>query len=213
MKRESKRVAILTPCDDSVKTEFALSLSNLILHTLTREDPGLEGITVQFYGSSILPHSRERLCELAISADSTHTLWIDSDMRFPPDMLCRFLRHDESLVGINAMSRREPYRCLAQSAPRVALETKPESTGLEKVYRTGFGVMWVATQVLKDMKPPRFDFEYIEGESVWRGEDYVFFRKATEMGHSIYVDHDISKEVFHMGSMGFNPLLAGMKGA
>jgi len=204
-----KRVAILVPSDDQVKTEFATSLVNMIQHTY--HEPALKSVmeacVVQFFGSSILPFSREQLAKFAIASNATHTLWIDSDMRFPKDMLLRFLRRDELIVGINAMSRREPYRCTAQTAPGEPLVTTADSSGLEKVHRMGFGVMWVATSVFKEMQNPWFDFNYVESKECWQGEDFAFFERARALGHPFYVDHDLSKEVFHMGSFGYNPMM------
>lgn len=212
LQHDEKRVCIVTPCDDSVKTEFAASLVEMVLHTLMSGPENLSGLAVQFYGSSILPFSRERLADYSIRNDSTHTLWIDSDMKFPKDMLLRFLKRDEPIIGINAMSRRPPYRNCAQSDPGTPLTTTDDSSGLEKVHRMGFGVLWVATEVMAAMPRPLFDFEYLPTDGVWRGEDFVFFERARKLGHEFYVDHDLSKEVFHMGSFGFNPvMMAQMK--
>lgn len=207
MVREDRRVCIVTPCDDHVKTEFAASLVEMVMHTLMNGPGNLAGIAVQFYGSTILPFSRERLAQYSIRNQSTHTLWIDSDMKFPKDMLSRFLMRDEKIIGINAMSRRPPYRNCAQSGPGEPLVTTDDSSGLEKVHRMGFGVLWVETAVMAAMEPPLFDFEYIPNQGVWRGEDFVFFERARKLGHEFYVDHDLSKEVFHMGSFGFNPVM------
>jgi hypothetical protein len=205
--RDQRKVAILIPCDDEVKTTFAVSLAEMVMHTLMNQTGNLHGIALQAFGSSILPHSREQLCRWAIEQGSTHTLWIDSDMKFPKDTLLRFLERDEPIIGINAMTRRPTFRCTAQSALRVPLTTTAASTGLEKVYRMGFGLVWIQTEIFKAMESPRFDFEYMPDQGTWRGEDFTFFERARDLGHDFYVDHDLSKEVFHMGSFGYNPLM------
>jgi hypothetical protein len=105
------------------------------------------------------------------------------------------------------MTRRPAFRCTAQSAIRVPLTTGEESTGLEKVYRMGFGLMWIQTEIFKSIKSPRFDFTYLPDQGTWRGEDYTFFEHARDLGHDFYVDHDLSKEVYHMGAFGYNPLM------
>jgi len=205
--RDKRRVAVLTPCDDRVATEFATSLVEMVQHTYASAPGNLEGLVVQAFGSSILPYSRERLAHFAIESGATHTLWIDSDMKFPKDTLIRMLQTAEPIVGINAMSRREPYRNCAQINPDTPLETTPDSTGYEKVWRMGFGLVWIATDVFKAIDNPWFDFEYIPEKMCWRGEDFGFFERARDLGHPFYVDHDLSKEVYHMGSFGFNPLM------
>jgi len=146
----------------------------------------------------------------ALEQNATHTLWIDSDMSFPEDTLLRFLRRDEPIVGINAMSRRPPYRCTAQVRPDEPMVTNPDSSGLEKAHRMGFGMMWIATSVFREMEAPYFDFEWVPEKNCWRGEDYYFFEKARKLGHSFYVDHDLSLWVQHHGDFGFNPAMLGV---
>jgi hypothetical protein len=210
VKVEQRQVAILIPACDMCNTGFAMSLAHMLSTTyramLTGEIPPI-AISVNSYGTSILPFSRQILAKTALEQGATHMLWIDSDMEFPGDMLLRFLRHDKAIVGVNAMSRRKPYRNTAQTAPAEYLSTTLESTGLEKVYRMGFGVVWVATEVFEKMELPWFEFQWAPELSVFRGEDYVFFEKAKALGYECYVDHDISKAVYHVGSFGFNPLL------
>jgi len=204
--RGNKRtVLILTPCDDSVKTPFHVSLVNMLLYTFSNPPKNFGGVQVQAFGSSILPASREKLACFAIKQGATHTLWIDSDMAFPPDMLCRFLAHKAPIIGINASSRRPTFRNTAQVTRGVELETTDESTGLVEVYRMGFGVMWIRTEIFKEMAPPRFDLTYLPELADWRGEDYVFFEKARGLGYNFYVDQDVSKQVLHYGAFGYSP--------
>lgn len=213
MQHEEKRVCVLIPCDDRVATPFCMALQRMTQRTLVEQPEGLTQLAVQMYGSSVLPFSRQQLALYAIDQGATHTLWIDSDMSFPEDMLLRFLRRDEPIVGINASSRRPPYRCTAQTAPGVPMATNPDSTGLEKAHRMGFGVLWVKTAVYKSMELPYFDFQYIPEKQCWRGEDYTFFEKAQAAGYDSVVDHDLSKLVNHHGDFGFNPMMIGQMGA
>ncbi len=207
MKVEQKTVAILIPATDECKTGFAMSLAHMIKKTLIERPDNLGGISVQSYGTSILPFSRQVLAQTAIDQGASHMLWLDSDMEFPDDMLMRFMRHDEAIVGINAMNRRKPFRCTAQTGPGTALVTNMESSGLEKVHRMGFGVVWIRTEVFTQIEKPWFTFDYVPELGVFRGEDYSFFEKAKALGYECYVDHDISKQVYHVGSFGFNPLM------
>jgi hypothetical protein len=210
VKIDERRVAILTPACDLCQTGFTMSLAHMLSHTYRQMlaghiDPF--AMTVNSYGTSILPFSRQVLAKTALEQNATHMLWIDSDMEFPGDMLIRFMRHKEPLIGINAMSRRKPYRNTAQGVPREALTTNLESSGLEKVHRTGFGVIWMASEIIEKMELPWFEFKWMPEDGVFCGEDYCFFDRARELGYECYVDHDISKQVYHVGSFGFNPLL------
>lgn len=207
IQRERRRVSILTPCDDTVKTFYATSLLQMMQVTIMAQPESLEGVNAICSGSSILPESRQKLADQALEAGATHLLWIDSDMKFPPDTLLRFLKRDEKIIGINAVSRRPPYVPCAQMTDGSYVITNKESSGLEKVGRMGFGVLWVAAEVFKEMTKPYFAFDYMHDKQTFRGEDYFFFHKTRQLGFEAYVDHDLSKEVLHLGTFGFHPLL------
>lgn len=201
------RVGVLTPAGDHVTTEYASSMHHMLLHLWEAKDPRFESIGVYTYGSSILPFSRQVLAQMAIEHQCTHTLWIDSDMSFPKDILNRFAGRSEKIIGINAMGRRPPFRTTAQSAPGVNIDTTPESTGLQKVSRIGFGVAWVATEVFTRMKKPWFEFTWVEEFGCFRGEDYLFCDRAKDLGYEIHIDQDLSKLVHHIGAFNYNPML------
>lgn len=205
--REEPVVAVCIPSDDQVHAAFCLSLVHMLMHTMTSGETAMKGITVQHVGASILPHSRYTLVKQSMRHQATHLLFLDSDMTFPADTLTRLLRHDKDMVSINAMSRRPPYNLTAWRGPEQRIETTPESTGLEKAWRTGFAVVLIKASVFASLDPPYFELEYIPEKDQFRGEDYVFFDRARAAGFELYVDHDLSKQVNHMGSFAFNPLL------
>ena len=206
LKPGMRRVAIVCPTTDLCHTVFTYSLAQMMKRTLLEAPSNLDSFGLQFYGTSILPLSRQALATYALDVGATHTLWIDSDMEFPSDMLIRFLAHDAPIIGINASSRRPPLRNLAIDKSGDPIETTPESTGLVKAGRIGFGVAWIATDVFRKMESPWFNLEWLPGKNVFRGEDHFFSRKATEAGFELLIDQDISKVVNHMGTFGFNPM-------
>ena len=201
------RVGILTPCGDTVHTMYSTSLVLMMQRTMMDPPLGLESVCFQNYGTSILPFSRYVLARKALDIGCTHVLWIDADMGFPPDMLQRFMEHGDQIVGINATSRRPPYRNCAQISRGGGMHTGPESTGLERAHRMGFGVMWMPTSIFEKLPEPWFDFTWREELRVHQGEDHYFFQLAEEAGMEFYVDHDISKQVFHYGTFGYTPLM------
>ena len=200
-------VAICIPSDDHVHAGFCLSLAQMVLHTLAGSDVSLKGITIQHVGASILPHSRYTLVKESQRHNATHLLFLDSDMTFPADTLVRLLRHDRDMVGINAMSRRPPHDTTAWVGPDLRTVTTPDSTGLEKAWRTGFAVVMLKAAVFDGMAAPYFGLEYVPEKDQFRGEDYVFFDAARAAGFDLYIDHDLSKQVNHMGGFCYNPLL------
>ncbi len=200
-------VAICIPSDDHVHAAFCLSLAQMVLHTLAGSDTTLRGLTIQHVGASILPHSRYTLVKQSQRHNATHLLYLDSDMTFPADTLLRLLRHDKDMVSINAMSRRPPHNTTAWLGPDVPAITTPDSTGLEKAWRTGFAVVMIKARVFEGMNAPYFGLEFVPEKDEFRGEDYVFFDAARAAGFELYIDHDLSKQVNHMGCFSYNPLL------
>ncbi len=201
------RVVIATPCGDEVKAEFAFSLAAMVNYTHSQRIPGLEALAIMNWRTTVLPDSRNTLSQKALDDDYTHMLWIDSDMKFPHDMLSRLLEHRVAFVGINASMRRPPYRTTALVADKEPLVTNRNSTGLEKVHRTGMGVVLHTVDILRKIrKPPFFSFGYVKYKNVHRGEDYYFCEKVKKAGFQLYVDQDVSKEVGHVGEFVYYPV-------
>jgi hypothetical protein len=202
-------VSICVPSGDEVNAAFAMAWVHMVLETATRENSGIGGLTIQHIGSSILPQSRYSLVKKTFEAapNVTHLLFLDSDMTFPPDTVTRLVAHNVDMVGVNAMSRRPPYQSTAWRGIDERAVTTLESTGLERVWRTGFAVVLIKADVFKTLEPPYFDYEFIPEKDQFRGEDFVFFDRARAAGFELYIDHDLSKQVNHIGTFAFNPLL------
>jgi len=193
-----------------VHTQFAFSMLNMIEYTVVERPPRLGALVVQGYSSSVLTQSREILAHFAIEAGATHTLWIDSDMQFPQEMIVHFCTNDYPLLGINATARRPPYRNCAQVEKGVELESLVDSTGQVPVFRMGFGVAWIQTAVFKAMEKPWFDFVWLPDKGVFQGEDHYFVMNATKLGYEPRVDQDVTRYVQHLGIMGYNPVAKAM---
>ncbi len=194
------RVVVATPCEDQVKTEFAFSLAAMVNQIHSQGIPGLEALGIMNWRTTVLPDSRNVLAAKAIEEGYTHVLWIDSDMKFPPNMFQRLLARRVPFVGINASMRRPPFRTTAVVKDKELLATTKHSSGLEKVERVGLGVVLHTTDVLQRIrKPPWFTFEWVGNKRIHRGEDYGFCKKVRRAGFQIYVDQDVSKDVGHVG--------------
>jgi hypothetical protein len=82
--------------------------------------------------------------------------------------------------------------------------TEQDSSGLEEVEAMGFGCICVHREVFEAMPPPWFHIPWNEQTMKYDcGEDVYFCRKAKENGFQVMLDHDLTKEVAHIGSMEF----------
>lgn len=205
------KLAIVVPCTNELKSGFAYDLS-VMMATLgaTYVAQGIADVKLIFRMGSLVQTQRNGLVKGALEWGATHLLWLDSDMRFPRDLVHRFLRNDEPIIAANCTTRVPPriHPVAFKTIDPVGtnherLYTLPENTGLEEVEAIGAAVMMARADVYANMEEPYYDVLYVKGRSGWEGEDVYFCRKARELGFRILIDHDISKDIKHVGEMEF----------
>jgi hypothetical protein len=137
--------------------------------------------------------------EAAVKQGFTHVLWLDTDMTFPRTAAVQLMAHQQAIVGCNYMSRRQgDSRPVARREDGTRVETTAASTGLEAVEATGFGVLLMRTDVVNGLGRPWFRHGLNEfGGDV--GEDIMLCRGLRRAGYTVYIDHDLSKKVGHIG--------------
>lgn len=192
------RLVIAMPSYGAVAVDCARSLA-MLLFAIGHEPPeGLEWVGIETQSSSNLPELRHNLAVNALKKhNATHILWVDSDMAFPRDSLHRLLAHDLEIVGANYPRRQGQHISAATDLNRQPF--KASSTGLEEAGVIGFGLLLTRIEV--------FDGEYEmplfahHDEHGYCTEDVAFCHKARARGHKIWVDHDLSREVRHIGTI------------
>lgn len=181
--------------------EFALSLVNLTTTMVPNREIELGILRIS---SSILLNGREILAAQALRADASHILWLDSDMTFPPDTLTRLLHHNLALVAANCVTRRPPHQFTAQVGG-VRIATRRKSTGLQKVDGVGFAVCLMETQLLRRLSRPWFRFDWDPQQAIYHGEDYNLMERLRKASVNLWVDHDLSRKVRHLGVRSYGP--------
>jgi hypothetical protein len=200
-----KTLAICLPELDFVRREYSRSLAKMMLR-LGNVDAGARQVVTVHASGSVLPSLRQGIAFRAIQYGATHLLWIDSDHSFPEDTAHRLLAHERPWVGINATTRNRPIRATALKREGELLETTQHSKGLERAWRMGFGIVLIEARVFEAIEMPWFLNEYIGGEpgDDFRGEDIYFCEKAKAAGFHPMVDHDLTKDTTHVGSVGWS---------
>jgi hypothetical protein len=209
---EPYRVIISIPTLDHVPYQFAIDLANMVGWSNAAIGDKV-AIATNIVANTYIHKGRQQLLDEALKLGGHYVLWLDSDMRFPKDLLIRLLAHDKEMVGINYSTRGIPPRFVAikrvgiddENNEGYACATYPDSTGLEEVEAVGFGAVlmkMVVTQTLPENEP-WFWYGYNDAGRTHVGEDVWFCRLVRKGGWKIYVDHDLSKECRHMGQMEF----------
>jgi hypothetical protein len=190
------KLAIAVPTRDYLPAAFAADLAELYAYTTQALGP--QSCTLLTMTATYVHDGRERLLQTAEVWGATHILWLDSDMRFPRNAALRLLRHDVTFVGCNYTTRALPSRPTAMRDGTL-VPTRPESAGLEEVDSLGFGVLLMHTELVQGVEEPRFRYGWNEESRGTIGEDTSFCRRLAGVGTRMYVDHDLSKEVGHIG--------------
>lgn len=198
------RLAIGGPTRDTVPAAFAVDLAQL--YSYTREHGPWPVVTVGFLTATYIHMGREYFLESCLRQGATHVLWLDTDMTVPPETALRLVQHDHAgeLVAGNYVTRDGSGRFTARRDGH-PVPTTPGSTGLEEVDGVGFGVVLMRTDLLAGIPRPwfRHGLNATDGDI---GEDLMMCRALRAAGHRIYIDHELSKEIGHIGQHTYRPL-------
>ena len=188
------KTLIAVPCLDTVHTMFFQSMEAL-------RRP--EGTSVSVSSSSLVYDARNSLADLAVRGGYDRVCWLDSDMRFQPDLLERF--HADLDAGMEMVcglffSRRAPvhpcvyHSCALQDGVPTATPFDVIGDQPFRVQACGFAGVMMSGALLRRVAEtygapfsPGFGF----------GEDLSFCLRAGELGANIYCDPRIKMD--HIG--------------
>lgn len=205
MKKKTK-VAICVPCRDELMSGFCFDLAKLVQYEALRGKVEIELLQMQ---GTLIFTQRERLAEEALKWGAEYLMWVDSDMRFSKDTLEEMLKHNVDIVGVNATTRREPIK---PTALNLVIQNEKEhswipidslnNNGIEKCTAVGFGFTLVKADVFKKVSRPWFNVMWSDHGAII-GEDIHFCIKCQDTGYDVYVDHDTSRQIGHIGTRSF----------
>jgi len=196
-----RKIAVCLAAGDETKTFFAYDLARLMAHSAVHLSSDAIGILVA--RGSRIPAQRELLAQAVLDQDYSHALFLDTDMRFPKETLVRLLDHNVAIVGAGYTERHVPYRpaVVKDLTSDERLYTIREHTGTEPVAGIGFGVVLIRRDAFEAVPRPRFTWAWSPEQDDHIGEDMFFCHKAGKAGVGIYVDHDLTKDVKHIGEV------------
>jgi Anp1 len=182
--------AICTPVRDFVLAGFTYDLAQLL--RVERD------VVFTISHGTYISNQRNLLAKTAMAHGASHVLFIDSDMRFPPDTLQQLLRRGLDIVGANC-SQRMKKEFTARA--RGCFISSVGKTGIEKVDTLGMGVTLIKREVFEKLPEPWFFMQSDGTKDI--GEDVNFCLLAGKHGIKIHIDHDLSQQVRHAGIVEF----------
>lgn len=204
------RIVIATPSPGTWTAGYGLSLAHLMTTCNTHRLGEAKSQSFSMYHTqgSMLSRMRLECVRAAKQQNATHLLFIDSDHTFPRGLLWSLLRHQKQCVAINCVTKMLPANTTARYwPPEGSLNGAPVysrgKTGIEKVWRVGTGIMLLSQQALFALTPNSFDTCYRPEVDDTVGEDWRMAEDLERAGIDIWVDHDMSQQVGHIGSFEF----------
>ena len=216
------RIAICIPRHGDTKGEFTISLARMLVRTLSIPVGSPAGpvkfeIEVFSATSSNLPANRTGLLKRAMAWEARYLLWLDADHLFPPDALLRLLKHGLPVVGCNYPRRAEPtgptatrYNEKGELEQLWTTAEKAKQRVVEEVAVLGLGFCLIDMTIFRAVKDhvekgvgwanwEPFERKLFPGTNARMGEDAAFFTELRDAGIKIWVDHDLSWAIGHIG--------------
>ena len=188
-------VLIGVPTLDSIKTETVASLFSASAMIEARAK-------LHIHTSSLVHDARNKIVDAARESGATHLIFIDSDMKFPPEAINKLLKEDKDIIGGLYYRKQPPHFPLVHEKdgdkiiiPRTFPKNEPF-----KVFGTGTGFMMIKMKVFEKIKPPWFYFGNFHGKAI--GEDIYFCWKAQKAGFDVWCDPTLGLE--HIGTYPFD---------
>ena len=199
MGTKKKKVAIAVACQDVIKSKTAFSL----VHAL--RDADFEFDMMMSIGCDLIG-SRTRLVQQAIDSGSTHMLFLDYDMYFPPireegaltgktkfvSPISRLLSREKDIIGAPYNFRSFPLKSTASPLSEISDKTEPYRCN---VVATGF--MLIDLKVFEKIEKPYFNFGRDNKAELVYGEDTWFCQQAIKAGYEVWADPTLG--VGHIG--------------
>lgn len=196
-------LSICVPARETVNTGFSYDLAMLAARFYGNAPAGTT-FNLNFLNGTLIADQRTKLVDMSLKQGATHILFLDSDMRFPPNLVERLTNHDKDIVACNYATRRLPVKTVAFSDyANMSYIYSTDKNGLEECDAVGMGAMLVKAEVFRKLPYPWFQIHYLPSARMWAGEDMYFCQMAKAHGYKIMIDHDLSKEIRHIGSFEF----------
>jgi hypothetical protein len=197
-------VMILVPSMEMVNAEFAQHLAMASANLVAN---GIK-INCALNIGSVITIARRNLTDIFMKSDFEYAWWIDSDMKFPIDTPIRLLKRGVPIVGANYRRRRFPNPgftgMMGQPGSFTELVTDDNSPPMQEVDVLPHGCVMVHRSVYDKIPQPHYLQEYHANLNLEIGEDIYFCQKAKANGIPVWCDHELSKEVSHIGIFHFN---------
>lgn len=184
------KILIAVPCMDQVPVPFCYSLATL-------EKTG--ECTLSMKSGALIYTSRDSMAIQAIQGEYDYVLWLDSDMKIPPDAFVRMMKTMQERKDIEILSglyfrRVPPYSPVlfdklemnGEECDYTEFKSIPE--GIFECGAVGLGCCLMKTDVFFDVQSR---FRQMFSPIGRNGEDVAFCWRARQCGYKVWCDPSI----------------------
>lgn len=204
-------IAIAAPLPNTIPQDFPRTLTGIINYTKNNLK-GLDELHYVDKSGVRTDRNRNIMLEEMMKRDIDYVLWLDVDMIYPHDIICKYMEHDFDVMGCLYFKRAEPFSPIGYvkgdnpSKPYKPLDPRliPKDTVIE-VDALGFGGMMVNMKTYKMMGEDKWmkysDNFYLPYETVEPKftHDILFCKTAQEYGAKIMLHTGVRPA--HMGEI------------
>lgn len=211
-KKTEYKIIIGVPSGSHWAAEFGVSLAVMMSYAAQVKiapDAASQHILVNNIKGSILPQMRQEMIDYALKQKATHILFVDSDMQFPRDTLHRLLKWQQMIVAANCCTKKFPTTTTARINPENRIGGDPVfsqgKVGIQRVWRVGTGVMLLNLRAFERLERPYFSLKWSGDKAdAYVGEDWALCENFENAGIPIFIDHELSEEIGHIGTFNYN---------
>lgn len=199
--RRPWRVGVIVVSSGIVHADFAMSLA----HLFARPGALLALINQKMEADSGTPAiAFNNAIEVSKSLALDALFFLGSSIVIPHDALRRLLRHERDIVGATYLRSMEPHGLIVKTLNDAPVN---QDNGIAEVEALPAGCLLVKTAALDKIRRPHFRAVITEETETTRpgiAPEYVgFCQAARAAGFAIMCDIDLSKEITHVGEVGY----------
>lgn len=205
MSEETLAIAVLTATTGNCRIEYAQSLARLIMYfaqVRVFKDISEQILVPDAVTGSGIAENYERMVSKYLNDNKTywtHFLSVEDDMCFAPDCLHLLARRELDIVGANYSTNKgnnHKFTAVGKHGRIISNDTK---SGIEECILLPQGFTLVSRKVYEALPKPWFLMGYCPNSGNYVYQDYYFSKQATDYGFKLYVDHDVSLKISHIG--------------
>lgn len=153
-KSRQPKIFLATPCYGGMVCQEYMQSVLCTLHSCMMHSVPLQVFMIG--NESLIPRGRNQLVSEFMTSDSTHLLFVDSDIEFHPDDVLKLIQHDKDVVVGAYPLKMEPINYVVD-----CVSQKPSSSSvLREVKDAGTGFMMISRGAIEKMQLSHPELQY-----------------------------------------------------